>query len=328
MFNLSRAQACIVLLLSQFFMVEEGESIQMGTSLSGSKYQKVLKIPSGHDLLTEQSDAFGDKMHASLRRDFLRHAICLSSIMSTVTFCPAGASAKRVKPNKRLGGLPNRIYDVCRILDELQRDLMQERWDLVENYPARLRSYVPVFTAYTDAAFPSDAPSDKSYRVELRYEVGRMFSSLGRLSKAVEKRALDDSYVNYSDVSVHFDRYLRAGNLYTYEQPIKSTEALYNDVKESQLIYSDPKKDAAEVRDLIVLCRGPDKGKTGIVIGIYRDGSDTCAVKLDKLRSYYDIREIRVVPRLWAAKRIGEQDPDEVFLIPRKVRKKPEVTNT
>ena len=85
----------------------------------------------------------------------------------------------------------------------------------------------------------------------------------------------------------------------------------YNDA----LVYSDPNKDPAEVRDLVVICKGPDKGKTGIVIGIYQDGSDTCAVKLDK---YKGMREIRVVPRSWAAKRLGEQDPDEVFLIPRK----------
>lgn len=41
-------------------------------------------------------------------------------------------------------------------------------------------------------------------------------------------------------------------------------------------------------------------------------------MKLDRSRSKSGIREIRVVPRLWAAKRLGEQDPDDVFLIPRK----------
>ncbi len=28
------------------------------------------------------------------------------------------------------------------------------------------------------------------------------------------------------------------------------------------------------------------------------------------------MREVRVVSRTWAAKRLGEQDPDNVFLIP------------
>jgi hypothetical protein len=62
--------------------------------------------------------------------------------------------------------------------DELQRDLMQERWDLIEQYPAQLRSFVPLLTTYTDSAFPSDIPTDKGLRVALRYEVGRFFASL------------------------------------------------------------------------------------------------------------------------------------------------------
>ncbi|KAL3815822.1 hypothetical protein ACHAXA_007464 [Cyclostephanos tholiformis] len=63
-------------------------------------------------------------------------------------------------PSKKLGGLSNKIRSVSKIMDELQRDLMQERWDLVENYPQQLRSYVPVFTAYTNLAFPTDMPTD------------------------------------------------------------------------------------------------------------------------------------------------------------------------
>ena len=50
----------------------------------------------------------------------------------------------------------------CKIYqDELQRDLMQERWDLVEKYPDQLRSFIPVFTTYTDSAFPTDVPTGK-----------------------------------------------------------------------------------------------------------------------------------------------------------------------
>jgi len=198
--------------------------------------------------------------------------------------------------------------------DELQRDLMQERWDLVQAYPPQLRSYVPLFTTYTDAAFPTDAPSDYGLRVALRYEVGRYFASLERFKRAVAKRALDEAYVAFADMSLHLDRYLRVGGLYTYYDSVIDNEplfALYKDV----LVYADPIKDPAQVRDLIVLCKGPEKGKTGILLGIYQDGSNNCVVKLDRYRG---MREIRVVPQTWAAKRLGEQDPDDVFLIPRK----------
>jgi hypothetical protein len=186
--------------------------------------------------------------------------------------------------------------------------------DLVETYPAQLRSYVPVFTTYTDAAFPSDLPTDYGLRVALRYEVGRFFASLERLKRAASRNALDEAYVAYSDMALHLDRYLRVGGLYTYYDSTIDNEILFQGY-DNALVYADPVKDPAEVRDLIVLAKGPDKGRTGIVIGVYQDSSNNCVVKLDKVRG---MREIRLVPRVWAAKRLGEQEPDDVFLIPRK----------
>lgn len=192
---------------------------------------------------------------------------------------------------------------------------MQERWDLVEAYPPQLRSYVPVFTTYTDSAFPTDAPTDTGLRVALRYEVGRFFASLERFKQAVSRKALDEAYIAYSEMSLHLDRYLRVGGLYTYYDDTISTEPYFAGISDSALVYADPKTDPPLVRDLIILIKGPDKGKTGIVTGIYADGSDKCVVKLDRFKG---LREIRVVPKSWVAKRLGEQDPDDVFLIPRK----------
>ena len=192
---------------------------------------------------------------------------------------------------------------------------MQERWDLVEAYPPQLRSFVPVLTAYTDSAFPSDAPTDKGLRVALRYEVGRFFASLERFKGAVSRTALDEAYIAYSEMSLHFDRYMRVGGCYPYYDDSISNEPYFKGITDDTLVFANPKKDPALVRDLIVLINGPDKGKTGIVIGIYADGSNKSAVKLDR---YKGMREIRVVPNSWVAKRLGEQDPDDVFLIPRK----------
>lgn len=116
-------------------------------------------------------------------------------------------------------------------------------------------------------------------------------------------------------MSLYLDRYLRVGGLYTYYDSVIDNEVLYKEYKDA-LVYSDPIKDPAEVRDLVVLCQGPDTGKTGILIAVLAptEKSHNCVVKLDR---YKGMREIRVVPRLWAAKRLGEQAPDDVFLIPR-----------
>mmetsp|Transcript_3655 Transcript_3655/g.7093 ORF Transcript_3655/g.7093 Transcript_3655/m.7093 type:complete len:202 (+) Transcript_3655:584-1189(+) len=192
---------------------------------------------------------------------------------------------------------------------------MQEQWDLVAAYPAQLRSFVPVFTKFTDSAFPTDEPTDKGLRVALRYEVGRFFASLERLRQATNRRDLDDAYVAFADMSLHFDRYMQVGGLYTYYDDIVSNEKYFKGIKPSSLVYSDPRKDPPDVRDLIILVKGPDMGRTGIMIGKYSDGSNNVSVKLDRFKG---MRPIRVVPKAWAAKRLGEQDPDDVFLIPRK----------
>ena len=172
-----------------------------------------------------------------------------------------------------------------------------------------------MFTTYTDSAFPSDAPTDGGLRVALRYEVGRFFASVERLKQATSRRALEEAYLAYSDMALHFDRYLHVGGLYTYYDATITNEEFFKNVSRDSLIYSNPKSDPALVRDLIVLTDGPDMGKTGIVLGLYKDGSNNCVVKLDR---YMGLREIRVVPKIWAAKRLGEQNPDDVFLIARK----------
>jgi len=259
------------------------------------------------------------------RRDMFTAMIGSSLAIAAGTFLPPPSLAKEgylpdmagggLVKAKGVGGLPKKIRAVSNIMDELQRDLMQERWDLVEKYPDQLRSFVPLFTTFTDAAFPSDEPTDNGLRVALRYEVGRFFAGVERMKQATARRNLDEAYVAYSEMSLHFDRYLHVGGLYTYYDATVTNEDYFKNVASEALVHSDPKKDPAEVRDLIVLTKGTDMGKTGIVIGIYPDGSNKCIVKLDRFKG---LREIRVVPRDVVAKRLGEQAPDDVFLIPRK----------
>jgi len=249
-----------------------------------------------------------------LRRQFISYTIKSIAALSIGLVIGGEIDEASAALNNRLGGLPNKVRNICIILDELQRDLMQERWELVEGYPAQLRSYVPVFTTYTDAAFPADESKDKSIRAALRYEVGRFFAALELFRKASELRAFNKAALAYSDMAIHFDAYLQLGNLYTYD--INDYSKLYKGVKIASLRFVDPKVGPAEVRDSIVLIKGSDKGKNGIVICVYDDNKN-CVVKLDKYKSDYVIREIRIVPRKWVGKRLGEPDPDGVFLLPR-----------
>jgi hypothetical protein len=116
-------------------------------------------------------------------------------------------------------------------------------------------------------------------------------------------------------LNIQIYRYMRVGGVYTYYDDMISTEKYFSGIPDDNLVFASRKKDPPYVRDLVVLMAGPDKGKTGILIGLYQDGSDQSVVKLDR---YKGMREIRLVPNAWVAKRLGEQAPDDVFLIPRK----------
>jgi hypothetical protein len=50
----------------------------------------------------------------------------------------------------------DKLRRAAKLLDELQQDIFAEDWDLIASYPNAFRALVPVFTKYTDAAFPGD----------------------------------------------------------------------------------------------------------------------------------------------------------------------------
>lgn len=258
------------------------------------------------------------------RREFLRPAITFAIAgfvsQATVLFDPAVAEAKQGNPSddiigglpnpRPLGGLPKNIRRVGNILDELQRDLMEERWDLVEKYPDQLRSFVPILTKYTDSDFQTNAP--KVLRVALRFEIRKFSESLIRLQKTAARRSLDEAFIAYSDMSIHYDQYLHAGGLF----PNYDATKLKNEVAVGSysFVFANLKKNPPLVKDLVIIIKGQDVGRTGILIGIYPNDSGNCVVKLDRFKG---LREIKVVPLKAVGKRIGEQDPDDVFLIPR-----------
>lgn len=142
-------------------------------------------------IFLEQGILAATTMFGLAQTDLVANAVDLDS-----KYAAAASAQSGIKVSKTVGGLAQRIRGgVCFKMDELQRDLMQERWDLLQPYPSQLRSYVSVFTTYTDAAFPSDSPSDYGLRVALRYEVGRFFASVERLKRAIAKQALEEAYL-------------------------------------------------------------------------------------------------------------------------------------
>eukprot|EP00953_Heterococcus_sp_UTEX-ZZ885_P013108 7493-Heterococcus_DN1.PRE.2 len=161
----------------------------------------------------------------------------------------------------------DKLRRAAKLLDELQQDIFAEDWDLIASYPNAFRALVPVFTKYTDAAFPGDdlscartlyssscctsdvlACNILLSQVALRYEVGRFFGAVERLKRAADARNTVETESAFSSMSVALDRYLKAGDLYEAYDPVTSTEKFYKGVDQSTLVFIPPARDPPKVR--------------------------------------------------------------------------------
>ncbi|CAN0369908.1 unnamed protein product [Ectocarpus sp. 6 AP-2014] len=244
------------------------------------------------------------------RQDFFKQAglsLAALAVGGATGAAPAKAQAGSAVEVMRLR-FGDKLRRAAKMLDELQDDISNSDWDLVTTYPNAFRTLVPVFTKYTDAAFPTDDPVDTTSRVALRYEVGRFYGAVERLKRAAEQQNSKEAQSAFAAMSVAYDRYLKAGNLYDGYDSVTSTEGFYADVSNSSLKYVPPSKDPPKIKDNVLLVAGPDKGKTGFMIGV-EGGSLSATKAIVKLEtsSALGMREIKVVPLDYVAKTLDQQ---------------------
>jgi len=83
------------------------------------------------------------------------------------------AEVTGVKVNEfRVGeSLVERLRSIDRELELLQKDIYKDDnldWNVISIYPKIFRAYSPLFTEYTDRAFPLNSPVDSALRYALR----------------------------------------------------------------------------------------------------------------------------------------------------------------
>ena len=231
--------------------------------------------------------------------------------------------------------LVDRLRAVDGLLDGLQKDIYRDDvdWEAIEVYPKIFRAYSPLFTAYTDRAFPDNTDIASALRYALRYEVGGFYSGVTDFEKAVTKQSQRQAQRAFARMSIAYDHYLKAGDLYsTYEgDNLQQADLLagagsgpgsgsgsgagsgagsgsaaagyYSNPQ--QLSYIAPSIEAPGLQDEVVLLKGPDKGRVGVVLWIFKDEATAnnvpqIVVKLDKGDSGHS--EVRLYPYSLVAK--------------------------
>lgn len=206
------------------------------------------------------------------------------------------------------------LRGISSVLDRMQADLYDESWMSLSIYPNILRAYIPLLNYYADAFYPDssdDVQADNMNRLlrdDLVSEAKSMFRAVSDFETSVTNKSVRESGKAFANVSLSYDRYLKAGKLFSGYSPREKPEG---DVDDSKLKYKRLALGQPRVRDQILVIRGPDKGKPGMVIDLDLD-TDTGkpAVAVVKLNpdlmfgpfgSVTTVRQVNEYPYDWIA---------------------------
>lgn len=82
-----------------------------------------------------------------------------------------------------------------------------------------------------EGLYPTSSVSDRASREGLSYEAKKMFIELDNLREAAKYKRISAAQKSYANIALSYDRFLKAGDLYTAYDPITSTEPFYADIE-------------------------------------------------------------------------------------------------
>lgn len=245
----------------------------------------------------------------------------MNILADPLTALRSGVTGQKVNEVRVGDSLVKALRNIEYQLNEIQDDIFVDNidWEVLSVYPKIFRSYSPLFTAYTDRAFPNTSPIDTSLRYALRYEIGGFYSGVKDFEEAIEKKSQRQLQRSYARMSISYDRYFKAGDLYVkydgvdlYDEGESRKMLLENSLDSSKLNYIAPSIEAPSLQDEVILLKGPDKGRIGTVLWIAK-GKDveqkTVVVKFNAGENSGH-REVKLYPYTFVAK---TNPPSEEF---------------
>lgn len=205
------------------------------------------------------------------------------------------------------------LRGISSILDRMQADLYDESWMSLSIYPNSLRAYIPLLNYYADAFYPDSNDDGQAgnmnrlLRDDLVREAKSMFRAVSDFEDSVANKSVRESEKAFANVSLSYDRYVKAGKLFSGYTPREKLEAVVDD---KQLKYKRLALGQPRVRDEILVIRGPDKGTPGKVIDIENDADGKPSMAVVKLNpdlmfgpfgSVTTVRQVNEYPYDWVA---------------------------
>ncbi|GMI28124.1 hypothetical protein TeGR_g14399 [Tetraparma gracilis] len=204
-------------------------------------------------------------------------------------------------PKPTLPSATAAVLSLPPLLDSLQLSCTRSDFPSLLSLAPLVRSLLPSFVSYIDLLPPpSPAPL-------LRREAGLLFASCGRLRAAAVEGDPGAATRALGLLMLHYDRFLRGAGL--LEGGGVDRSELFGEEDRRRLVFQEGR---VALMDRVLLVGGAEMGRTGTVVGDESDGEGPpCFIVRLDMRG---VREVVVARREWVKRRIGEQEPDEVFV--------------
>lgn len=198
-----------------------------------------------------------------------------------------------IKTGIQLNPSRARVLTLSAYLEEVERLVAAKDWAKLNVYLYTFADQEESFAELMDGLFPYLDPLDESARQALTFDAQQVFLNLEDLREAASNAQEQAATKAYAQLALFYDRFLKAGDLYPTYDPITSTEIFYRGTKTPDNTLRWDTKGIPRLRDRVLFTRGPDMGKTGIVLDISYEARDQRAiVKLDKDgREYQEVKE-------------------------------------
>jgi hypothetical protein len=207
----------------------------------------------------------------------------------------------------------NRVLVLKAYLDEAERDIRSTNWKGLEAYLQTALEQDQAFALLIDSLFPSNDELDVVTREAMSFEAQSLYLNLENLVDAAVEQNENAACDAYADLLLAYDRFLKAGNLYATYDPITSTEIFFKDLDSESVLRYD--KRPVQRLDRVLFVKGPDMGKTGVILKIDRKKA---VVKLDQEDKEY--QEVKESPIKFLRKTLKEDD-DAANLKPKTKKK-------
>jgi len=202
-----------------------------------------------------------------------------------------------------------RIKVLYAYLEEMERDIFARKWDTLSSYVGVFEKQELAFENIIDALRSSESAADRDAKRAMEYEARQLFLTLDDIAEAARFRNVVKAEKSYVQLAIAYDRFLKAADLYdVYDNT--DTSKLYEAIPEDLLVYD--REDLPRVQDDVLIITGPDKGRTGKLIGI-SDASSKGVVRVEigKRAATKDASfEVKVIDLQNIAKTIPDKPQD------------------